>query len=165
MNVNIEIDIEECYNRYGPMVLRRCRFLLKDEEKALDAMQDVFVNLLKNKKKLTGTYTSSLLYTIATNVCLNILKKENRREIEGGDDIINRIASYEDHENRIILEDFLDFIFKNEKYTTREIAVMHYIDKMTLSEVSKRSGLSVSGVRKRLRRLREKVKIMCEAEL
>ena len=36
-------DFDSLYRTFGPMVLRRCRFLLKDEEKALDAMQDVFV--------------------------------------------------------------------------------------------------------------------------
>ena len=28
----------QLYQKFGPMVLRRCRFILKDEEKALDAM-------------------------------------------------------------------------------------------------------------------------------
>ena len=36
-----DINIEEYYTRYGPMVLRRCRQLLRDEDRALDAMQDV----------------------------------------------------------------------------------------------------------------------------
>jgi RNA polymerase sigma-70 factor (ECF subfamily) len=68
------IDIEEYYKKYCPMVLRRCRWLLKDEDKALDAMQDVFVLLLRNRDRLKGNYPSSLLYRIATNVCLNIIR-------------------------------------------------------------------------------------------
>jgi RNA polymerase sigma-70 factor (ECF subfamily) len=31
-------DFDNLYRQYGPMVLRRCRFILKNEEKALDAM-------------------------------------------------------------------------------------------------------------------------------
>ena len=41
------IDVEAVYRKYGPMVMRRCRQLLKDEHKALDAMQDTFVKLLQ----------------------------------------------------------------------------------------------------------------------
>ena len=40
------IDVEAAYRRYGPMVLRRCRQMLRDEQQATDAMQDVFVQLL-----------------------------------------------------------------------------------------------------------------------
>ena len=35
------------------------------------------------------------------------------------------------------------------------MAVMHHVDGMTLEQVARECGLSVSGVRKRLRRLRE----------
>jgi RNA polymerase sigma-70 factor (ECF subfamily) len=34
------------------------------------------------------------------------------------------------------------------------MAVMHYVDGMTLAEVARETGYSVSGVRKRLRALR-----------
>ena len=40
------LDVESLYRRYGPQVLRRCRFLLRDEAQAVDAMHDVFVELL-----------------------------------------------------------------------------------------------------------------------
>jgi hypothetical protein len=33
------LDVEALYERYGPMVLRRCRFLLK-EDQALDTTHD-----------------------------------------------------------------------------------------------------------------------------
>jgi RNA polymerase sigma-70 factor (ECF subfamily) len=41
------IDVEAVYRRYGPMVLRRCRTLLRDEERARDAMKDTFVKLVR----------------------------------------------------------------------------------------------------------------------
>ena len=55
------------------MVMRRCRKLLKDEELARDAMHEVFVRLLRFKDRLTDTYPSSLMYRMATNVCLDII--------------------------------------------------------------------------------------------
>ena len=75
----LDIDLEVYYVRYGPMVLRRCRGMLRDEQAAFDAMQEVFVKLLVHKKRLDGRYPSSLLYTIATNLCLNRLRDERRR--------------------------------------------------------------------------------------
>ena len=71
-------DFENLYRQYGPMVLRRCRFILKNEEKALDAMQDTFVRLIERKEKITNV-CSSLLYTMATNVCLNKIRSDKLR--------------------------------------------------------------------------------------
>jgi RNA polymerase sigma-70 factor (ECF subfamily) len=47
-------------------------------------------------------------------------------------------------------------LFNSEKPSTREIAVMYYLDSMTYEEVARETGLSVSGVRKRLRNLKLK---------
>lgn len=154
----MKINIEEYYTRYGPMVLRRCRSLLKDEDKALDAMQEVFVKVLLNKDRLKHKYPSSLLFTIATNICLNIIKAEKKTYNHDCEDILLNIASYEETEDKIVLQDFIDYIFKNEKASTKEMAVLHYVDKMTLVEVANNVGLSVSGVRKRLREFKAKVK-------
>ncbi len=60
------------------MVLRRCRFLLKNEDAALDAMQDTFLKLMVSKENLEMIFPSSLIYTIATNLCLNRIKREGR---------------------------------------------------------------------------------------
>jgi RNA polymerase sigma-70 factor, ECF subfamily len=152
------IDIAEYYRKYGPMVLRRCRMLLKDEDRAMDAMQDVFVKLLQNQKRLKGDYPSSLLFRIATNVCLNIIRYDKSRPQADSEDVLAYIASNDDMERRIEVRDYLDRLFAKEKTSTGEIAVMHYVDKMTLNEVAEMSGLSVSGVRKRLRKLSESVK-------
>lgn len=158
-NENMEIDVELFYTRYGPMVLRRCRKLLKNEEKAMDAMQEVFANLLLNQKRLKNKYPSSLLFRIATNVCLNIIRKEHRYQFIDGENILTNIAMYDETENKLIINNLLDHIFKREKKFTREIAVMHFVEGMTLKEVANQVGLSLSGVRKRIRELRAHLKI------
>ena len=157
------LDVEALYRRYGPMVLRRCRRILLNEEKALDAMQDTFVQILRHEKRLNDSAPSSLLYRIATNTCLNILRREQRRPQTGSDEILLNIASSEDPEATVLNRQFLDHIFMNEKPSTRVMAVMHYVDRMTLEEVAGEVGLSISGVRKRLRNLKTRVKLSEEA--
>ncbi len=153
----MELNVEKLYNKYGPMVLRRCRSLLKDEEKALDAMQEVFVKLIVNKKKLREDYPSGLLYRIATNVCLNIIRSEKRKPEDGSDELLYKIASHERTEKKVIASDYVMRIFGKEKESTKVMAVMHYVDRMTLKEVAGEVGLSVSGVRKRLREFKARV--------
>jgi RNA polymerase sigma-70 factor (ECF subfamily) len=161
----MEINIEEYYTRYGPMVLRRCRQLLRDEEKALDAMQEVFTKLMVSQKRLKGIYPSSLLFRISTNVCLNMIRDQrSHRSIDNDSkDLLIQLASYEKEEDRLILRDLLDRLFHKEKQSTREIATLHFVDGMTLQEVADEVGLSLSGVRKRIRELKARIKIKKEA--
>lgn len=158
----MSINVEELYTRYGPMVLRRCRFLLDDEDLALDAMQDVFVNLITHSEKIKNIYPSGLLYRIATNICLNMIRDKKRRPEIIDNDILGYIADYNDPAETAAANDLLDLIFHNEKSSTREIAIMLYVDGMTLEQAAGQSGLSVSGVRKRMRVLREKVSFLKE---
>ncbi len=151
------IDVEEYYQRYGPMVLRRCRALLKDEEYALDAMHDVFVELLRRRTRLRLDAPSSFLYRTATNVCLNKLRSARRKPAHYDNDLLDRIARAPEAEERSGARLRLERIFKRERPSTRSMAVMHLLDGMTLQEVANEHGLSVSGVRKRLRTLRAHV--------
>lgn len=160
----MEINIEKYYTRYGPMVLRRCRQLLRDEEKALDAMQEVFTKLMISQKRLKGTYPSSLLFRISTNVCLNMIRgQKSLRSIDSdSEDFLIELASYDDGEDRMVVRDMLDRLFQKEKPSTREIATLHFVDGMTLQEVANEVGLSLSGVRKRIRELQARIKIKKE---
>jgi RNA polymerase sigma-70 factor (ECF subfamily) len=156
---NSKIDVAGAYDRYGPMVFRRCRQLLGDEEKAKDAMQEAFVKLLLHRDRLSGRYPSSLLFRIATNVCLNMIRAHKIRSEVSGEETLTRIADSDDLENRTIFEDLLARLFRKEKPSTRDIAVMLYVDGMTLKEAAREAGMSVSGVRKRLREFRARVAI------
>jgi RNA polymerase sigma-70 factor (ECF subfamily) len=159
------LDVEALYRKYGPMVLRRCRNLLHDEEKARDAMQDTFVRLLSNRHRLTDEAPSSLLYCIATNLCLNIMRAERGRpEARGGDEALEAIAGSDDVEALGQARHLADSIFSREEPSTRTMAVLHYVDGLTLEETAERVGLSVSGLRKRLAALRERSKLFSEEE-
>ncbi|MBB6478785.1 RNA polymerase sigma factor [Spirochaeta isovalerica] len=149
------IDVEDFYRKYGPMVLRRCRSILKNEDAAMDAMQDVFVKILKKEKELNNSSPSSLLYITATNVCLNILRKSERKAEASDNSILDIIAGSDDPEERVLNNIFLDKLFKKEKPSTRTIAMLHYVDGFTLEETAEQVGMSVSGIRKRLRGLRK----------
>jgi RNA polymerase sigma-70 factor (ECF subfamily) len=130
--------------------------MLRNEEAALDAMQDVFVELLRRESSLEHYAPSSLLYTIATNVCLNRIRKTNRRGEINDDDILATIAGDTGPEERTLIQHFLDRVFSREPESTRTIAMLHYVDGLTLEETAEQVGLSVSGVRKRLRALRKR---------
>ncbi|MFP4014570.1 MAG: RNA polymerase sigma factor [Chitinispirillaceae bacterium] len=147
-------EIATIYEKYGTMVLRRCTQLLKDPAMAEDATQEVFVRFFQKRERLSALYPSSLLYRIATNICLNVIR-DNRRQSPYLDEWLYQVASWEDPSGRLEARSVLKKLFGQHEESTRTMAVLHFLDGMTLEEVAHEVGLSVSGVRKRLRRLRE----------
>ena len=154
------IDVEQAYRQHGPLVLRRCSKLLRDEGRAMDAMHDVFVEVLRRHETLELEAPWALFMRVATNVCLNRLRTMRRRPEDGADDVLLRIAAEApDREAQSSARRLLARIFQRETESTLEIAVLHYVDRMTLEEVAHEVGLSVSGVRKRLRTLRARLPV------
>jgi RNA polymerase sigma factor (sigma-70 family) len=150
-------NLEEWYRRYGPLVLRRCFQLLRDDDEAHDALQEVFMQILRRPELLEAEFASSLLYKIATNTCLNRLRGLNRRAETRDEAVLLNIASGEDVEGRSAAARVLDRIFGRHPESTRVMAVLHFVDGLTLEEVARETSLSVSGVRKRLRALKQTV--------
>jgi RNA polymerase sigma-70 factor (ECF subfamily) len=144
------IDVAAWYEKYGPMVIRRCRQILKDDEDALDAVHDVFVNLLRRKLRLHDRFPSSLLYTMATNVCLNRLRKQKRETktdfTHEDAQVLYKDLGFDQVDAELLLEDIL----KDESDMNRGICFMYHVDGMTLKEIGEAVGLSISGVLKRL---------------
>jgi RNA polymerase sigma-70 factor (ECF subfamily) len=146
-----KINVEAYYRQFGPMVYRRCLFLLRSEEAALDTMQEVFVQVLRFQARLTEQGPSSLLYTIATRLCLNLLRKKKWEALP------EEVAVRDRAEDLVLGRLLLDRIFLAEKPDTKVMAVYHYVDGMTYEETAQMVGLSVSGVRKRLAKLQARV--------
>jgi RNA polymerase sigma-70 factor (ECF subfamily) len=152
--VKEELDVEAVSRRYGPMVLRRCRQLLRDENEALDACQDVFLRILERRERLDAQHPSSLLYRIATNVCLNRIRDRARHPLPG-EERLHAIACAEPPGGYSDARMLLDWLFNRHPDSSRTMAVLHYVDGLTLEQVAAETGMSVSGVRKRLRKLRD----------
>jgi len=149
------VDVDSLYRRYGAMVLRRCQQLLGNEDLAADAMQETFIRMMRPGNKLHARYPSSLLYRIATNVCLNALRSRKRRPTVSAEPFLENIAGRERMEDRILDSYVLEMVFSGTAGSTRTAAEMLYLEGRTLAETAAQVDLSVSGVRKRLRCLRE----------
>jgi RNA polymerase sigma-70 factor (ECF subfamily) len=154
------IDIAAWYKKYGPMVIRRCRRILGDEEEALDAVHDVFVNLLQGEERLHGRFPSSLLYTMATNICLNRLRKKKRETVKdfSGEEGSAVDAGFDRVEAKMLME----IILRDESEINRTICFMYHVDGMTLKEIGETAGLSFAGVHKRLEAFRKRARIKLE---
>ncbi|MDR0497636.1 MAG: sigma-70 family RNA polymerase sigma factor [Treponema sp.] len=161
------VDVAAWYEKYGPMVIRRCRALLRNDEEAMDAVQDVFVNLIGAQQRLKASYPSSLLYTMATNLCLNMLRARKGERLlseeffaaEGGYEPATEAEGRGSPLAQVDAELLVKAILEDESEGTRVICYMYHADGMTLKEIGEAVGLSVSGVRKKLETFRRRARL------
>lgn len=132
--------------------------MLKDEQAAYDAMQEVFLKVLTNQDRLTGMYPSALLYRIATNVCLNRIRDERKHDINKYLDILLNMSFFEKQGGNGPAKKLLEYVLEREKESTRKIAIMYFVEGMTIKEIAETTKLSVSGVHKQLKKLRRRIR-------
>jgi RNA polymerase sigma factor (sigma-70 family) len=159
----LSIDIEATYLRYGPLVYRRCLRILGTTALAEDAMHDVFVRMVAGQSRLDERAILGLLYQTATHICLNKLRTIKRKAECSDDLLLKHIADLDDIDDRSAAKVLLDRLFRREPPSSRVIATLHFVDGMTLEEVANEVGMSVSGVRKRLRGLRDHLERLTKA--
>ena len=157
-NLLDRMAFSKLYEAYAPMVYRRCVFLLKDDAESKDMVQNVFLRVYERVDSLDLSQPSSLLWNTATRLCLNRIRDKKRRGLDcDSSELLLTIACAEEDDS-LEASGILAKIFSKEQESTRTIATLHYVDGMTLEETAETVGLSVSGVRKRLRTLQAKIK-------
>jgi len=120
----------------------------------MDVTQDVFVKLLQGGHRAKVDHPSSFLYVTATNLCLNRLRARKRHPESSDESLLQHIAVTGGTEDRVSAQSLLERLFQMHHPSSRTIAVLHFVDGMTLEETAREVGMSVSGVRKRLAALR-----------
>jgi RNA polymerase sigma-70 factor (ECF subfamily) len=143
--------VRELYARHGAAVYARCRYLLRDEARAEDAMQDVFARALQRVDGFRQEASpATWLLKIATHHCLNLLRAE--RAPWHALLRLTRQAAPEGHggEEAHVQRDTLLRLLGRFDLETQAAVVHYHLDEMTLQEVAALLGRSVPTVRKRL---------------
>jgi RNA polymerase sigma-70 factor (ECF subfamily) len=158
--------LEAWFRRLGPMVHRRCAQVVRSDAEADDATQEVFVRVLQRARAHGGLVDDkpvSYLWQTATHVCLNRLRSR-RRHPEDPVELLDEVAAVDDALGSSGMRRALERLLGREPASTRTMAVLHFVDGLTLEETALEMGLSVSGVRKRLRVLKQKLQHAPERE-
>ncbi len=141
--------VEELYRRHAAGVLARCRYLLRDEEGARDAAQEVFVRALRALPELRAAASpTAYLMTAATHHCLNVLRASRA----AWQDELARLAS-ERRSAGILPEsrELVRALLHAAPAEAQEVAVLYFVDELTQAEIAEATGRSLPTVRKRLR--------------
>ena len=137
--------------------------MLRDEQQAYEAMQDVFLQVLRRREAIEPRGLGGLLFRIATNVCLNRIRSTTRKPQFSASDMLHRVPAAERYSSQAEARDLLRSAFADEPESSATIVALHLHDGLTLEQTARFVGMSVSGVRHRLRVLKAKLQELRDA--
>jgi RNA polymerase sigma factor (sigma-70 family) len=151
-------EVSEVYRRYGPLLERRCRLLLRDDVLAEDALHELCATLLRRGEPLReATSPYRWLCRAVERTSLDLLRRRKRvREALALDDvdILGPAPGVDADERRAVLE-ALDALLPEQQL----LAIMLFVDGMTQAEAATELGVSRVTVNKRAQELRESLRL------
>ncbi len=143
--------VDRWFRSYGPSVLRRSRALLRNEDAARDALQEVFLRVVRAESEFRQEASpTTWLYRATTNYCLNLMRDSRRRQQL----LAEQPAKVEGMESRVQNQLHLVQVLQKVPSDLQEIAVYHYVDQMSHDEIAEMLGLSRRTVGNRLEAFR-----------
>src|SRR3954469_5465406 len=141
--------LAEIYEKHAAGVYARCRYLLRDDDEAKDALQEVFAKALRALSDFRSAASpTTWILRIATHHCLNLHRS---RRAAWRDELValgkDRRVESEPPERRELVRVLLGAAPEE----AQEAAVLYYVDEMTQAEIAQELGRSLPTVRKWLR--------------
>jgi RNA polymerase sigma-70 factor, ECF subfamily len=132
-------EVDEIFQRFGPMVFRRARSLLGSDAEGKDVMQEVFIKAMAESIRFDEpAQAASWLYRVTTNTCLNHIR-DTRRQGELRRQHLREDETVEAAEDAKLAARQL---LADAERSQSEAAVLVHIDGLSYDEASEVLGVS-----------------------
>ena len=150
------LEIERLYRMYFDTVYRICFLYMKQEEDALDMVQETFEKLMRCKfHQQSEEKTKAWLIVTASNCCKTHLAKWWRKKRETFDEkVLEQQAAEDNSRTREIISAVMEL---EEKY--RIATYLYYFEGFTTGEIGHMLHISPSTVQTRLAKARKILKL------
>ncbi len=149
------------YKRYGKKVYAKCIYLLKDEDSANDAVQDIFIKILMNLENFEKkSQFSTWIYSITYNYCIDYLRKRKKEQLLFAEENEqSKEVAQEELPDALLLEidvERLRYILDELPTEDKTILLMKYQDDMMIKEIAITLNKTESAIKMKLKRAKEK---------
>lgn len=147
---------EACYTRYGAMLFRLALNQVGTREAAEDVVQEVFIKRMSRRDFRDEEHEKRWLIRVTINECHSLWRKEGRAKEVSLSGCVP--AAELSQELRLQAEAMLESM----EPETRLIFHLHYYEGYSLNEISEMLGWSMSKVKMRLKRGRDRLRLSWE---
>ena len=162
-NVCKESVYERLFISLAPALRNFLLFKFRDQERAEDMVQEAFVILWQNCRKVTPTQAKAYLFKVAQNQFLKLLEKDKVRQKH-----LNLQTSPQDHESPEYTMEYNEFESSLQNAIEqlpdgqREVFLLNRIEKKTYAEIAEMLEVSVKAVEKRMHKALVRLRKTCK---
>lgn len=153
------IEVMELYEAYYNMVYRLSFIMLKNEEDACDATQDVFLKLIKTDAGFESMEHAKAWLIVATrNHCRDIIKSSWKKMVS----LTTEQTIFEHEKDNAKDDEQADMVLTSLLKLPQELRTLvylHYFEGFTIEELAKQLKKNPSTLRSRLARARKLLKL------
>jgi RNA polymerase sigma-70 factor (ECF subfamily) len=149
-----ESELATLYEKYAFLLLRRLRFLLRDEALAQDVLHDGFLKLMQSGSAIREVKTPlRWLYRVFDNLAIDRLRMRRARgpETPLREDEVGPAPGVEVEDRDAVLK-----ILAQLSEVDAKVAILVFVDRLTQEEAAQELGLSRVTVNKRVQSLKER---------
>lgn len=153
------------YNRYIPLIYGLCLKYLQEEEKAQDAVMDIFENLLSRINNYEIKVFRTWIYSVAKNHCFQILEKNKRElvvdfntQIMESDEVLSLLDELKDEDRENILKQCIEKLPDPQKMSI----LCFFMENMSYVEVAEHTGYNLKSVKSYIQNGKRNLKICVE---
>ncbi len=150
-NILTQKEFKALFDTYFQPIRGFIYYKLGDMKMAEDLAQDAFVKLWENRNGIKKQTVKSYLYTIANNITINHLKRNQLRyKFE------NQVVQYTEKETpefKMIQKEYeekLNSVLAQIPDGSREVFLMNRLEGLKYREIAERLNLSVKAIEKRM---------------
>jgi len=153
-------------DRYKDMVYTLCVRLIKNPMSAEELTQDAFLKAFRNIQSYRSeSKFSTWLYRIAYNTCISSLRKKKELEIELKENSFESeenlgLTKMENDDRDTQLAKLLSELKSDEQLMVQ----LFYLEEQSIKEIELITGLSVSNIKVKLHRVKQKLKGFIETD-
>lgn len=148
-----ELSVTELFNTYSYDILAYSASLLKNQDDAKDAVQEVFIRFMKNRENFKENCSvKTWLLIITRNYCYSKLKEKKGPEVSLDESFLKKeLFSIE---TRISLQEALTRLSNNDY----ELLYLKEFAGYTYKEISEIIGITIPNAKVKLFRIRQQLK-------
>jgi RNA polymerase sigma factor (sigma-70 family) len=132
--------------QHAGMVYGTCLRILQDEDKAADAVQETFFQLVKNAEQITGS-VAGWLHRVATNYAIDRIRRDSTRKKREQQYSIEQPHPVEQWNE---LSGYIDEEMADLDEETRLVLIRHFFEGETMRAIGRELGLSQATVSRRI---------------
>ena len=137
------VAFSKIVKQHAPLVYGVCLRVLGNKDNAADAVQETFLQLVRDAAQITGSLPN-WLHRTATNRAIDVIRQDSQRKKREFNYSV-RSANIDSEDNKALWREIsviIDEELENLDDQTREVLILHFFENLATNDIAEKCGIS-----------------------